>query len=279
MSVKPPLFASSAKRRRSAMWAICSSVMSSQPSQLDSSVPVHSDASRLPQAAHFSRGAPLLQARLHRCRQGLRQLVRLSIHFCARLRDSSPRPSAAFRTRPRTGAPRRRSACRSLRPSRCRAGPGFSWSARRAGNVFRQARPRMPVIAKGIEGRRRNGVDGILADQFFHVHHVAVAGFFVLVLAQSTRCVCAPLAASFFQRSLSRKSSGSADRPACRWQSRLFLARLLSCSCSRGSLEILQPGGNAGIDRVSMRLMKKLATLAILLRSPPLAANCSRPAM
>ena len=45
-------------------------------------------------------------------------------------------------------------------------------------NVLCQALAQFAVIAKGIEGRGRNCVDRVRADQFFHVKHVAIIGVF-----------------------------------------------------------------------------------------------------
>ena len=41
-------------------------------------------------------------------------------------------------------------------------------------DVFGQAVAQLAVIAECVERRRRDGVDGVRADQFFDVEHVAV---------------------------------------------------------------------------------------------------------
>ena len=43
-------------------------------------------------------------------------------------------------------------------------------------DVFGQAGAQLAVIAEGIEGGRRNRVDGVGADQLFDVEHVAIVG-------------------------------------------------------------------------------------------------------
>ena len=66
--------------------------------------------------------------------------------------------------------------------------------------ILDKACARSPVVAKRVEGRRRDRVDGIGPDQFLDVDDVAIVGVFVPVLAQSTRCVWAPWLASACQR-------------------------------------------------------------------------------
>ena len=54
-------------------------------------------------------------------------------------------------------------------------GEGFH-GVLRGFQVFHQAGARSAVVAEGVEGGGRNGVDGVRADQLFDVHDVAVAG-------------------------------------------------------------------------------------------------------
>jgi len=44
--------------------------------------------------------------------------------------------------------------------------------------AFSEALVRLAVIAEGIERRRRNGVDCVRADEFFHIDHIAIVGIF-----------------------------------------------------------------------------------------------------
>src|SRR5277367_1571964 len=45
-----------------------------------------------------------------------------------------------------------------------------------AGNVFGEAVAELAVIAESVKGGGRNGIDGVRADQFFDVDHVAIFG-------------------------------------------------------------------------------------------------------
>jgi len=80
-------------------------------------------------------------------------------------------------------------------PTRSEIGHRFAGGV----EVFGQTLARLAVIAEGIEGAGGTvlTVSGPIIPR---CNHVAIIGFLVLVLAQSTRWVCAPLAASAFQR-------------------------------------------------------------------------------
>ena len=133
------------------------------------------------------------------------------------------------------------------------------------------------VVAEGLERRRRHGVDGVGPDQLLDVaERRGTRGFFVLVLAHSSRCTLAPCVGErlpalagddLLEALVGELRVGDRDLA-------LELAR-----AARRSAAPLATSSSCASAIVSMRLTKKLATEAMRDRSPPLAAQPSSPVM
>ncbi len=178
--------------------------------------------------------------------------------------------------RPRRAAcrPHRRTARPPWSPARSvtpvRSSPAFSASARirRAPvDVLGQALPQLAVVAERVHRRGRDGVDRVAADQLLDVQHVAIglvldpgAGPQQALRQRAGRGQLLPARRS-------RPGRDSAGRPAWRWRSppcRAGAARPVSPAFTRSSIFLS--------ITASMRLTKKLATLAIPATLSPLGA-------
>ena len=131
------------------------------------------------------------------------------------------------------------------------------------------------MIPESIEGGGRHGVDGVGADQFLDVHHIAVGGIFRAGAGpEHALCLCA------FGCERIPAWSGEDLLVGLYVSLALAIAILPSSDCSfalrAGSVSFLICSFNSESISVSMRLIKKLATLATRLTSPPPAANVSR---
>ena len=221
--------------RRAPRSSSCCATMPSQPSQLASSCPVHSEASPaksrrvppcgVPASQAFVRPPPRVSGRQRRgcalirallaSRQrrstASRSFVNGSTNF---LRPSSSSSSVTWR---------------SEMPAALERGQGAVAPA----DVFLQARPEPAVVPEGREGLGGHGVDGLGADQLLDVEHVAVA--------RGSWCRCWPTARAASGRpwpagppsGRRRRSSCSSGRRAWRWRPRPCPAGPGSAPCRR----------------------------------------------
>ena len=147
-----------------------------------------------------------------------------------------------------------------------------------AGDILFEAGTQPSVVAEGRQRVWRHGVDRVGSDQFLDIQDVAVAA--------GSWCRCSPRArvapAHPFSRApptaVRRRSSCSSGTRAWRWRSRPCRAALRASPCPRPSPSSASFRVCASTS-VSMRLTKKLATLATCVRSPPAAARASRPSI
>ena len=196
------------------------------------------------------------------------ELVRSGVELVAEhRRRACARPRrAACRTHRRRAARPLRPAAPSPRRSRCRPAPASpSPASARSISSSRLGRD-LAVIAERVHGRRRHGVDRVGTDQLLDVEHVAVA----LVLGAGAGPQ-QPLRPARPWRAASpsagrRTAACSADRRAWHWRSRPCPAALRAPSRSPARRRLASRSSISLSTATSMRLTKKLATLAILPR-------------
>ena len=147
----------------------------SQPSHLSSSSPVQSEGSPRHRRAILLPALPSFERRLHCLRERRRDSQRGNWTPVFVLTAVLP-----FASRP-DGAESKASA-KSLTPSfrslpvtsfmEIPTLPGLTWFCQQRRNRFQRAP--YAVIAEGVHGGRRNGVDRIGTDQLFNVQHIAI---------------------------------------------------------------------------------------------------------
>ena len=135
--------------------------------------------------------------------------------------------------------------------------------------VFGQACPRPAVIAKGVKRGRRNRIYRIRPDQLLDVDNITITGVF-----------CAGAGPEQALRLRTSGGQGLPSRPAEELLIALVVSLALAIAIfpvnplntllSLAFVTACQPRFNEGIDRVSIRLIKKLATLATF----PIATAC-----
>ena len=136
-------------------------------------------------------------------------------------------------------------------------------------DVFLEAVAWRAMIAEGVECRRRYGIDGVGTDQFLYIEYVAV----LLVLGAGGRpqqtLSLGALGLQLLPACARRTAACTPDRRAWRWRSRPCPLARPARAFSAGSLACAIFSSSCLSTALSMRLTKKLATLATCEGSPP----------